>query len=151
MHHTNSLMHHTHTLLLLFLICCCTVPRSPNPFYVLIPQTSYVACSGMMLSDRSAIWGFTQFLLRPRSPRMATSVLLNNANRMLVRIKPITWLYSSPFFLENSSAMRLWYLVDSGPIPPEVENTRGEKDPFSNVRFFSASCWMYSWSIGFSM
>ena len=27
----------------------------------------------------------------------------------------------APFFRENSSAMHLWYLVDSGPIPPEVD------------------------------
>ena len=74
-----------------------------------------------------------------RSPLVATKMSFNNEKRIFVRTKFTTSLYSSPRFLDNNSAIRLWYFVHSGPIPPVVENIRGEKDPFSTLRIR----WLY--------
>ena len=111
-------------------------------------HTSYAARSGIMFSERSEIETSVSFLLLPLSPRMANKMLLNKENRILVRMWLTTSAYSSPRLREISSANRLWYIVDSGPIPPVVEKIRGAKDPLSTCIILSLYVFFFSFCNG---
>ena len=89
--------------------------------------------------------------LFPRTPRILVSMLFSRQNRNLVLMQFTTQEYGSLRFTDISSAILLWNLSASGPMPPKVETTIGVKVPFSTwimrslqVAFFSLSCCLYT-------
>ena len=104
--------------------------------------TSYAARSGIKFMERSDMG--MSFLFFPLCPLTAMRTLFSREKRSLVRRWFITSEYCSFRLAAMSSAILLWYLVDSGPIPPVVEKT-------FYAAFFSCSCFSYSCFVDISL
>ena len=108
------------------------------------------ACTTRLTSS-SQMFGFWYHLREPRKQRMADLV---NANDIFVLINCMQSLYRVPCrFSDKSWAILLYTASPSRPIPPLIENTIGEKLPFSMsrtlcpyARFFSFSLVENAWT-----
>ena len=76
-------------------------------------------------------------VLFPLTPRTATKILRRRLKRTLVLMYEIICAYSPFFFNAINSAIRLWCLSASGPIPPVVVRMIGVKDPCSTFKTLS--------------